>query len=923
MAERPSYKETLNLPQTEFPMKANLPVREPQILAQWKERKIYQRMVAKHQDKTPFVFLDGPPYSNGDIHTGHVLNKILKDILVKYKNMAGSPTVFIPGWDCHGLPIEQKVLSAPENKNKNLTPKEIRTACRVEAHKWQKIQSEQFRRLGVLADWENPYLTMQKEYEAEEVRILARLFERGLIYRGDKPVYWCIPLKTALAEAEVEYHDHKSPAIYVKFYFDDLATQKKFGITHKKAAVVIWTTTPWTLPANVAISVHPEFDYEFYDSGSEYLLIAQKLIEAVRAEIPLTLKSTGKIFKGSDFENYQVRHPFMERASRLVLGTHVTADAGTGCVHTAPGHGQEDYEVGHRYQLPVLSPVNEAGEFTDEVPLWRGLNVFKANPLIVGFLEKSGHLLAHKEIVHSYAHCWRSKSPLIFRATPQWFMRMDDQKINVRKEALNSLAEIKFVPAWGENRLRAMIESRPDWTLSRQRYWGVPIPIFFCEKCNEPLARPEILNRVATLMESKQGIESYWDESLDQFLKGEKCAHCGGVQFTRGRDILDVWFDSGICHTAVQKKRLGINLPADLYIEGSDQHRGWFQTSLLSAIGAHGKPPFKTLVTHGFILDSQDRKMSKSLGNVIDPKNVIEKSGAEILRLWVAFEDYRQDVNYNQENLNQVTDTYRKFRNIIRFMLGNLFDFDPQIDYQPRQQMLDLDCWILGKLQDLVGEVRKAFENYEFNRIYHALNLFFTVDLSAQYLDIIKDRLYTSKTTGAKRRSTQTALFELLSTLSALMAPILSFLAEETYEYIPGPKEESIFLVDFPQADPTWINPELLTRMDRLIAIRKEVYKMLEELRSKKEIGSGLEAHVKITAQGEDLKALQDYQNYLPELFIVSQVTLSSGPYAPPYTIVTERAKGAKCERCWNYSEHLSDTGFYPGLCPKCIEALS
>ncbi len=917
-ADVPSYKQTLNLPETEFPMKADLPRREPLMIQRWQTQKTYQSLLQKNVDKESFVMPDGPPYANGDIHIGHVLNKVLKDIVIKFQNMNGKRAPFIPGWDCHGLPIEQKVLSNLGSKARGKGDEEIRGECRKEALKWVQTQRGQFERLGVMADWDQPYLTLDKEYEAEEIREFSRIFQRGQIYRGTMPVYWCIPLQTALAEAEVEYADHKSPAIYVKFQVDP-GQAAPLGKLDRPLSIVIWTTTPWTLPANVAIALHPEFDYEIYEHEGAYLLLAQKLRESVESDASIQLKSTGRIFKGKDLEGLEAQHPFMNRTSKVVLGEHVTLEAGTGCVHTAPGHGQDDYHVGLRYQLPILSPVNAAGEFTDEVPEWAGINVFKANPLVVEKLKSTGHLLGYREIQHSYPHCWRSKSPLIFRATPQWFLKMDDPKRSIRNEALESLSQIEFVPKWGESRLRSMVELRPDWTLSRQRLWGVPIPVFYCEKCETELITTDLMEKIASVMEKGNGIESYWQTEISHFTKGHQCKKCGAKEFVRGRDILDVWFDSGVCHAAVQRKKEGLGFPADLYLEGSDQHRGWFQTSLLSSIAAHGKAPFKCLVTHGFVLDGQGRKMSKSLGNVIDPLSVIKDSGAEILRLWCVFEDYRQDLNCGKDSFKQVIETYRRFRNTFRFLLGNLYDFDPQTDYQSFQTLSSLDRWTLVRLQKLVEKSEEAYSQYQFNRVYHLLSLFFTVDLSATYLDIIKDRLYTHRRDGARRRSAQTVLFELVSTLTPVMAPILSFLSEEVYGFLPGLKEESVFLASFPKPTREWIDEELLTEMDQLFELRAEVNKVLEGLRAEKIIGSGLEAFVKITANGKQFELLRKYEADLPELFIVSQVSIESGPIQ----IRAEKALGEKCQRCWNYSEKTGTDKSWPGICPRCIEALT
>ncbi|MCB0385259.1 MAG: isoleucine--tRNA ligase, partial [Bdellovibrionales bacterium] len=704
---------------------------------------------------------------------------------------------------CHGLPIELNVTKKLGKKREETSDSEVRKLCRQEALGWVEKQKEQFVRLGILADWENPYLTLQPEYEAEEVRVLAQVLDNGVLYRGEKPVYWCPALQTALAAAEVEYHDHKSPSVYVKFPVTK--GLEKLGSPKKPVSFVIWTTTPWTLPANYGICVHENFAYNLYDTGTEYLIVAEDLKEAVEQDTGLSLNPT-QSFKGGEFENMKADHPFMGRDSLIMIGDHVTLEAGTGCVHTAPGHGLEDYQVGLKYGLPVHSPVDVAGRFTDDVPMYKGIKIWEGNKLIVEDLQKSGHLLAHKEITHSYPHNPRSKTPLIFRSTPQWFVRMDDEKYPVRQMALNAAErDIKYFPGWGIQRLTSMIANSPDWCLSRQRIWGVPIPVFYCNSCGEALADSEVMRRIADTMEkSGEGIDAYHNRETSEFLQGKTCAKCGGSEFTKGQDILDVWFDSGVCHSAVQRKRDKLAFPADIYLEGSDQHRGWFQTSLMSAIASVGKPPYKALVTHGFVTDASGYKMSKSQGNVIDPAQVINKSGAEILRLWVAYEDYGQDVNIGDEIFQRVTETYRRFRNTMRFMLGNLDDFDPKKDRIAFKDMPELDQWALVRLNELIGKVRSAYDNYDFYKVYHALNNFFTVELSATYLDVLKDRLYTWKTGGRHRRAAQTVIYELTEKTLIIMAPIVSFLAEEGYEFLPGREHDSIFLCEFPQVNPEW-----------------------------------------------------------------------------------------------------------------------
>lgn len=930
-SEESPYKDTILLPKTDFPMKGNLPQTEPVTIERWKKMALYQKMVEGDTSRKikKFVMPDGPPYANGNIHIGHVLNKVLKDIVIKYKNMQGFKAEFIPGWDCHGLPIELKVTSALGDKKISLTKKEIRELCRKEAEKWVNHQREQFIRLGVLADWENPYLTMQPQYEANEIRVLAKIQGNGVFFRGNKPVYWCPALQTALAAAEIEYHDHKSPSIYVKFFVEEKAAPFA-GLNNKPVAFVIWTTTPWTLPANFGIALNENFEYGAYDTGKEFLIIATALRESVEKETGLSLGKPMKTWKGRELEKINARHPFMNRDSLVILGDHVSLEAGTGSVHTAPGHGLDDYHVGLKYDLPVHSPVDPAGRFTKDVPQYAGENIWKANPRIIEDLKNSGHLIALKEIVHSYPHNPRSKTPLIFRATPQWFVRMDDE-FALREKALKAAEqEVQYFPAWGKARLTAMIANTPDWCLSRQRIWGVPIPVFFCRSCGEALAKSEVMNRVAEKMESTgKGIDAYFDLPVEDFTAGEKCEKCGHAEFDRSEDILDVWFDSGVCHTSVHVARLGLKEkePADIYLEGSDQHRGWFQTSLISSIAAYETPPFKALITHGFVNDAQGHKMSKSKGNVIDPAEVIKKFGAEVLRLWVAHEDYGDDVTVSDEMFQRVSETYRRIRNTMRFLLGNLSDFDPARDSISFAQMPPLDRWALCRLNETIKKVTDAYEKYNFFEIYHALNVFFTVDLSAFYLDVLKDRLYTGQKNGLKRRSSQTVFHELLQNLSRMLAPILSFLAEETHKYIPGMKSESVFLEPFPRANPLWSDKSLEDGFTTLFTIKELAAKNLEELRRQKEIGSSLDAEVilprrpewtKVLANGHFGQTQEQHLDFLREILIVSKVE-----FGETGEIIARKASGEKCIRCWHYSEKTNSDAKWPNVCPKCVEALS
>ncbi len=921
------FKSTLNLPKTSFPMKANLGQNEPKYIDFWKQENTYEKIIANNENKTLFVMPDGPPYANGNLHIGHALNKILKDIVIKYKNMSQKQATFIPGWDCHGLPIELNVTKKLGAKRKELSDQKVRDICKQEAMKWVETQKKQFIRMGILADWDNPYLTLQPEYEADEIRVLAKILENGILYRGEKPVYWCPKLQTALAAAEIEYHDHTSTSVYVKFNVTKKFDQ--FSEFTKPLSYVIWTTTPWTLPANYGICLNADLDYGVYEFKDELIIIATGLAEKVQETCEISLNLV-KTFKGSELENTSATHPFMDRESLVVLGAHVTLEAGTGCVHTAPGHGMDDYYVGMKYDLPVYSPVDKAGKYTDELPEYSGKTIWECNPLITERLEKSGHLVAQNQMAHSYPHNPRTKTPLIFRATPQWFIKMDNDEYPLKNKALKSVEnDIQFFPSWGKKRLEAMVSNSPDWCVSRQRIWGVPIPVFYCNSCGEALAEPKIMNHIADLMESTgKGIEAYHDAPIEELTQGQNCKNCGSDDLTKGQDILDVWFDSGVCHTSVQKRRHGLKFPADIYLEGSDQHRGWFQTSLNSSLAAYGEAPFKSLITHGFVNDSKGNKMSKSKGNVIAPQEVIKKHGAEILRLWVAYEDYGNDVNISEEMFARISETYRRIRNTMRFLIGNLQDFDPQKDKVDYENLTDLDKWALLKLNELITKVTTAYETYDFYKAYHALNNFFTVTLSATYLDVLKDRLYTWKKEGNERRSSQTVFFEVFTSLTKMMSPILSFLGEELYKYFPEEgRKDSVFLESFPNPNDKWNNAEIEKIFTTLLEVRSEISKVLEPMRKNKDIGSSLDAEVVISADATTIDVLKKYQksqtlDHLKELFIVSDVTLKTAENKE-LTIEAHKSEGEKCPRCWHYSEKLVKVGNYVGVCPKCVEALT
>lgn len=913
---KPSYKKTILLPKTDFPMRANLAHTEPQMIETWTQNKIYEKILEKNKERKNFTLTDGPPYANGHLHMGHALNKILKDIVIKYKNISGHCAPYIPGWDCHGLPIELDVTKKLGSKHKNMNDTQIRDLCRDNANKWVNTQKEQFIRYGVFGDWQNPYLTMQSEYEAEEVRTLARILKTGALYRGKKPVYWCLPLQTALAEAEVEYKEHKSPSIYVKFFLDEKSCQQ-LGLKHG-SALIIWTTTPWTLPANLALAVHKDFKYGAFQVGEETFIFAKDLKTHFEEQTGVDLGDPQKIIKGHELESLNAKHPFIDRDSLIVIGSHVTLDAGTGVVHTAPGHGQDDYHVALKYNLPIFSPVGPDGKYTNEYKDLEGTNVFEANAVIIEKIKKSGHLIKDIEVIHSYPHCWRTKTPLIFRATSQWFIKMDHESYNIREKTLKAIKNIKWIPSWGEKRITAMIENRPDWCLSRQRIWGVPIPVLFCNKCHEALVDKEIMLKIADVIDKKGGIEAFHSHPITD-LVGTKTCSCGSDQFTKSKDILDVWFDSGVCFATVQRKREGMKQPADLYLEGSDQHRGWFHTSLLASIASEDQAPYKTVLTHGFVMWSKGQKMSKSLGNTVSPEDIIKKNGAEILRLWAAHEDYSQDLTCEPEAFQRVTETYRRLRNTMRFLLGNLHDFDVTKNLIPYNEMEDLDKYALSQLSSLTKKCHSYYENYEFYKVYHALNQFFTVFLSSFYLDILKDRLYTWKENGKPRRSAQSTLHHLLWTLCPIMSPILSFLSEEVYSHLKGNKKESIFLEDYPTTPSQWENEKLNTQFEELLKIRSDVSKSLEELRIKKVIGSSLEAEVEISAEEQQFSLLNLYKKNLFHFFIVSKVTLREGKYR----IQSIKSHGVKCERCWNFYEKDKGSDEFPLACPKCVEALT
>jgi len=925
-----SYKDTLNLPKTDFPMKGNLARREPEIQEMWRRLDLYRLILERKADRPNFVLHDGPPYANGDIHVGTAYNKILKDIIVKYKTMRGYRCPYVPGWDCHGQPIEHEVTKRLGDRR--ISRMELRKQCRDYAMKFVGRQAEQFQRLGVLGDFEDPYLTLAPKYEATNVEVFAELYRKGLVYRGRKPIHWCTTCVTALAEAEIEYEDKQSGSIYVRFPLADEfppVTQ-----TGKPVSMLIWTTTPWTLPANVAIALHPRYRYVGIDTGVEILVMAKDLVERVAGETGLEGYTVVDEFAGSEVEGLYCEHPWSDRRSVIVLADYVTLEQGTGCVHIAPGHGQEDYLTGLEYDLPAPMPVDDLGFFTSEAGPFEGMSIIDANPKIIEDLAGRGLLLSASTITHQYPHCWRCKQPVVFRATPQWFIGLDSPLptgLTLRQAALDAVQTAGWIPDWTINRIGSMVESRPDWCISRQRSWGVPIPIIYCSGCGEEVVTDEVFAAIAALI-ARDGADAWFEKAPEEFLpEGTACPGCGGASFEKESDIVDVWFESGVSHFAVLRDRPELSWPADLYVEGSDQHRGWFQSSLMLSVGCVGKPPFRAVLTHGFTVDGAGRKMSKSLDNTIEPGEVISRSGADILRLWTATSDYSSDVPVSEQILSRVTESYRRVRNTLRFLLGNTYDFDPAVHSVARAEMEEIDRWMLSRLQGLVGRVTAMMDGYLLHQAVQALHLFCTVDLSSLYLDILKDRLYTFAPESRERRSAQTALHQILKSLTAMIAPFLAHTAEEAWLAIPGekPEEESVHLAAWPEPDESLVDSALEERWDRLLEVREEVYRALEGARQREEIGTSLEARVVIYAGGLDLALLEETASMLPAVMIVSQVEVRelSGfggerRGSGDIEAVVGLAEGNKCQRCWNYSPEVGADEEHLEVCERCVGAL-
>jgi isoleucyl-tRNA synthetase len=919
------YRATLNLPETNFKMKANLTQKEPEYLKKWHKENLYAQVMAATKDRPLYILHDGPPYANGHLHMGHAFNKILKDIILKSRRMSGFHAPFVPGWDCHGLPIELNVDKEMGAKKKEVPKLSFRAACRKYAEKWVKIQKEEFQRFGVLGDWDNPYLTIHNSYEAAIAREFNRFLMNGSVVRSKKPVYWCSSCTTALAEAEVEYYDHTSNSIYVKFEVDQDLGDVVPALAGKKCSVVIWTTTPWTLPANMAVALHPQFDYAAVEAGGEVLIMAQGLAAKAMAVFGMEEYRELAIFSATLLEGRACRHPFLDRPSRIVLADYVTLETGTGCVHTAPGHGREDYITGLKYGLEVLSPVDDQGVFTVEAGPYAGMNIKDANPVICHDLAASGHLLAKKDLRHSYPHCWRCKKPVIFRATEQWFIGMESNQL--RDKALAAIKQVSWTPSWGMERIHGMVENRPDWCLSRQRAWGVPVTAILCAKCGD-IMNTEAVNKRIDEFFLKEGADAWFSHDISDFLGKDAVCWCGSTEFKKEEDILDVWFDSGVSYAAVLEER-GLPTPADLYLEGSDQHRGWFQSSLLASVGTRGMAPYKGVLTHGFVVDKAGKKMSKSVGNVIAPEEIIKQYGAEILRLWVSSEDYRDDIKISDEILRQLSDAYRKIRNTIRYLLSNIGDFNPATDAVAFADMEELDRWALSQYERMKRRVRGGYDSYEFHQVFHGLQHFCTVTMSNFYLDIIKDRLYSELPASRLRRSAQTVLHEVLVGMLQLMAPVASFTAVESWEYLPADagRAENIFTSLFPAANDSYLQEELHATWKRLQEVRGEITKVLEAARRDKIIGHPLEAEVVVSVSAELAAELADKWQTLEMISNVSVLTraevAAAGAVAseeiPGLHVLVKPASGDKCERCWTRSESVGKDGEHPTLCARCL----
>ncbi len=915
------WKATLNLPRTTFPMKADLPATEPAALARWDTIGLYERIRTRRAGAPRFVLHDGPPYANGDIHIGHALNKILKDFIVKSKTMAGADAPYVPGWDCHGLPIELNVERDLGGRAKSGAPADFRRACREYAERFMRSQRADFQRLGVLGDWDHPYLTMAPSYQAAIVRALGAFVSRGLVYKGKKPVHWCLRDRTALAEAEVEYEPHTSSSIYVEFPLSP-SDQGTLGsrvpaLAGRELGVLIWTTTPWTIPSNLAVAFHPDFVYGAYEVEHRLIIVAEALADAAASATGRVLGTKVASFPGRVLEGVKFRHPLYDRDSPGVLADYVTLEQGTGAVHTAPGHGMDDFNTGVRYGLEPYAPIGQDGRFLPDVGIVGGLKVFEANDVVENALASYGWLWHAGKVSHSYPHCWRCHQPVIFLATSQWFIRMD----GLREAAIGQTEATQWIPAWGRERMAGMFATRPDWCISRQRAWGVPIPAVTCRACGGSLLTVDLVEQTARVFEAHNA-DAWYERPIEDFLPaGLTCDACGGTDFAREHDILDVWFDSGSSHEAVLATRQGLGWPADLYLEGTDQYRGWFQSSLLVGLGTRGRAPYRAVLTHGFVVNEQGHKMSKSLGNDVPPQRIIADSGADVLRLWVSMVDYRDEVRLGKAVLARSVEAYRKIRNTFRYLLANLHDFDPAEHAVRPADLLEIDRFALARYGRAARKVLEAYDTYDFQTIFHTINEVVTIDLSAFYLDVSKDRLYTFRADALERRSAQTAQFVIALGLTRLLAPILSVTADEIWRHLPGTREESVHLADFPADLDTWTDAALDTRWRTLLEVRGAVNAVLETARAEKVIGAPLTAHVRITAGGATHALLTEYLRDLPMLFIVSSVEIERGE-DDDVRVSVSRAPGEKCPRCWRFVTDIVPDGEAAGLCRRCEDAV-
>ena len=918
------YNSTLNLPKTDFPMRAGLPKSEPVTLKRWEDSQVYETLMKNNEGKPLYVLHDGPPYANGNIHLGHAMNKVLKDIIVRYKNMTGFKAPYVPGWDTHGLPTELKARAkAGVGNSTSMSVVELRKICRDFALGYIDDQRTQFKRLGAIGEWNNPYITLTHDYEAKQIRIFSEMAMKGYIYRGLKPVYWCPDCETALAEAEIEYAEDPCHSIYVKFRVtDDLGKLSAMGADVKNTYFVIWTTTTWTLPANVAICVGPRFNYSVIKSGNEYYVMAEELyVSAMEAAGIDNYEVIGTI-KGAELEYMKTSHPFIDRTSLVIVGNHVTLESGTGCVHTAPGHGVDDYEVCRNYkELPMVVPVDAHGRLTEEAGMFAGLLTEDANKPIAEYLEKTGALFALKKIIHQYPHCWRCKKPVLFRATKQWFCSVDDFK----DEAIEAIKGIQWIPGWGEDRITSMVRERKDWCISRQRKWGVPIPIFFCKDCGEPIIDKKAMDAVADLF-AKEGSDAWYAKDASEIVpEGLTCPKCGCQEFDKEKDIMDVWFDSGVSHAAVCEERPYLKWPADLYLEGADQYRGWFQSSLLTAIATRGQAPYKAAVTHGWVIDMEGKKMSKSQGNGLSPQSIIDQYGADILRLWVASSDYHSDVRISNDILKQLSEAYRKIRNTARYILGNISDFTPDSDMVSLDELLPLDKWALTKLDALNKKVRDGYDKFDFHQVYQAIHNFCVVDMSNFYFDVLKDRLYTEQKDGKLRRAAQTTIYIILDAMARMIAPILAYTSDEIWQFMPHDSKADarhVLFNDMPELTGVQLDDNFIATWDKIHETRDEVKKAIEVEVKNKTLRSSLEAKVTLKAAGKQYDFLKEAEKELASSFIVSDVAIEKGD-SEALSVTVSHADGEKCERCWIYSKTVGQIPDHPTLCARCASVLS